>query len=138
MRVPAELPAERHDRTVAVVELEGIGVLAGLDQQPAKEGGADEAVGLGGDGVGEEIGEPLAEKGPHGIAERIPFHEGVKGRHRMKQGALHVGDPADLALVVIVRGAGVGRRGVVVEWGDARHRKSLTVDGGCPPTTSVL
>jgi hypothetical protein len=108
VRVAAELAAELHDRVVGVAQHERVRILARLDQEPPEERRADQAVGLGGHRVGEQVRQPLAQKRTHRVPERIPLHERVKRRHRVEQGALHVGDAADVALVLVVGGAGVG------------------------------
>ena len=54
-----------------------------------------------GDGVGEDRGEPLAQERLHGVAEGIPRHQRVEGRHRMQQRPLHVGDAGDARVRVV-------------------------------------
>ena len=130
--VPAHLAAVLHDGTLLVVEVQSIGILARLDQQAAEERRADEAVGLGRDGVGEEMRETLSEERLDRVAQRVPGHQRVERRQRAQQGALHVGDPADVLLVLIVRGPGFGRGVIVVERWDASHGIPKRVDGGLP------
>ena len=119
--VAAHLAAVLHDHAFLVAQPQGIRVLARLDQQATEERRADEAVGLRGNGMGEEMSEPLPQERLDRVPKRIPRHQGIERRQRPEQGSLHVGDAADVLLVVVVRGPGRGRSVLVVERRDTSH-----------------
>ena len=56
MRIDRQLPAVIDDGLLPVVEPQSLGVLARIDQEPPKEGRADQAIRPRRDGVGEERG----------------------------------------------------------------------------------
>ena len=85
------------------VEGECVGVVACVDEDAAEEGGADEAVGLGRDGVGEDSRQALAEERLDRVAQGVPLHEGAEGGEGVEERALHVGHAA-VAVDAIVEG----------------------------------
>ena len=80
VRIDRQLPAVVDDGLLPVVEPQRIGVLARVDQEPAEEGRADQAIGPGRDGVGEERRRPLAQERDDCVAEVVPGHQRVAGR----------------------------------------------------------
>src|SRR3990172_2116446 len=125
-----ELPAKLDDELLAIVERKLVRVLARLDQDPAEERRADEAIRIGGDRVGEEVGQALAEEGPHCVPQGVPLHERVERGQRMEQSAFHVGYAAVFTDYFVVGGAHAGRRPRIIDGTDAWHGLALLSLGG--------
>jgi hypothetical protein len=122
-------PLMNEDRSLSLVQLESVGVLAGLDQHPPKKGGAYEAVGLRRDGVSKQSSESLTEEGLHRIAQRIPLHQCLECRQGVQQGPLHVGHPGMVADMGIGCSLGVRRGGFGIEGCDTGHTWEAPCEG---------
>jgi hypothetical protein len=75
-RITGDFPTELNDKLLFFIELEVVGVFAGVDEDSPEERAAYEAIGLGGDRVGKEVGESFAEKWGDLLAKRVPLHVG--------------------------------------------------------------
>ena len=126
VRILRQLPAVVDDGLLPVVQLERLGVLARVDQEPPEEGRADQAIRAGRDGMREERGRPLAQERHDCFAEVVPGHQRVQRDRRAGQRALHVRDPAVRREDLVQRGA-AGRIGFVIlkRWDSCHERLSL-------------
>lgn len=102
-------------------EFESLGIFLGVDEDPAEEGRADQAVGRGRDGVGEEEGRAFAEELLNFIPQIIPLHQGPQGHGRPRQGPFHVRGPAKGGFQGLDLGPGLGIV-VLLQRCDASHR----------------
>ena len=121
VRVDCELPAVGDDCLFPIVEPEGLGVFAGIDEQPAKKGRADEAIGSRRDSMGKERSRPLSQKWNDFVAEVIPGHERAQGDRRACQRPLHVGRSAVRRADLVERCAGFGMGIVFLQRWNSRH-----------------
>ena len=121
VRVDGELPAVGDDGLLPIVEPQGLRVFARIDQEPAKERRADQAIGSRRDRVGKERGGPLAQKRDDLVAQVVPGHERAQGDRRAGQRALHVGDPAVGRADFVERSERIVLRLRILERGNSSH-----------------
>ncbi len=80
-----------------------------------------QGVGVPGDRMGEEVDQPVAQEGPHAVAESVPLHERVERGQRMEQSPLHVRDAALLTDHLVVSSTHDGCRFRVLDGTDTWH-----------------